>query len=149
MSSKKYRQSIAMYPFLKIEKSENHSTLLCSMHTHLHSIGIVVSHWLQDHCACADICSVSVAIDFTNTVRCDYANKSMTMWAPTVIFEGVSLTLKGQSNKIFDLKFFLSFEPVWATDQWFKIFLILVQISRSYSKFRLKKLTPQGMIPRG
>ena len=28
------------------------------------------------------------------------------------------------------------FEPVWATDQWVNIFSILVQISRSYSKFR-------------
>ena len=24
--------------------------------------------------------------------------------------------LKGQSNEIFDLQFFLSFEPAWATD---------------------------------
>ena len=49
------------------------------------------------------------------------------------------MTLKGQSNEIFDLQFFSSFEPVWGTDQWVKIFSILVQISRSYSKFRFEK----------
>ena len=34
--------------------------------------------------------------------------------------------LKGQSNEIFDQKFFSSFELAWATDQWVKIFLIYV-----------------------
>ena len=43
--------------------------------------------------------------------------------------------LKGQSNEIFDLQFFSSFEPAWATDQWVKIFSILVKFSPSYSNF--------------
>ena len=61
-----------------------------------------------------------------------------------------SSPLQGQSNEIFDLQFFSSFEPVWATDQCVKIFSILVQISRSYSKFRFEKIDspPRGMIPR-
>ena len=50
----------------------------------------------------------------------------------------------GIYNEIFDLQFFSSLEPVWATDQWVKIFSILVQILRSYSKFRFEKLTSPG-----
>ena len=38
------------------------------------------------------------------------------------------LFLKGQSNEIFDLQFFSTFEPAWITDQWLKIFSILVLI---------------------
>ena len=38
-------------------------------------------------------------------------------------------TIKGQSNKIFDLQFFPSFKPAWATEQWVKIFSIFVQLS--------------------
>ena len=57
--------------------------------------------------------------------------------------------LKGQSNEIFDLQFFSYFEPVWATDQWGKIVLSMIKISLSYSTFRLKKLTPRGIIPQG
>ena len=38
-----------------------------------------------------------------------------------------SLILKGQSNEIFDLQFFSSIEPAWATDQWVKIFSNLVR----------------------
>ena len=29
--------------------------------------------------------------------------------------------LKGQSNEIFDLQYFSTFEPAWATDYWVKI----------------------------
>ena len=53
--------------------------------------------------------------------------------------------LKGQSNEIFDLQFFSSFEPAWATDQWVKIFLILIKFSLSYSSFYE---SPQGIILR-
>ena len=51
--------------------------------------------------------------------------------------------LKGQSDKIFDLKFFSSFKPAWATDQQVKIFSILVKFSQSYSNF---SESPRGMI---
>ena len=37
------------------------------------------------------------------------------------------------SNEIFDLQFFSLFEPTCATDQWVKIFSIVVKISLSYS----------------
>ena len=50
--------------------------------------------------------------------------------------------LKGQSDEIFDLHF-LSFEPAWATDQWFKTFSILVKFSLSYSNFYE---SPRGII---
>ena len=44
--------------------------------------------------------------------------------------------VKGQSNESFDLQFcFPPFEPAWATDQWLKIFFILIKISLSYSNF--------------
>ena len=43
--------------------------------------------------------------------------------------------LKGQYNEIFDLQFFSSFVPAWATDQWVKIFSILFKFSPSYSHF--------------
>ena len=33
-------------------------------------------------------------------------------------FQQTQHLLKGQSNQNFDLQFFLSFEPAWATDQW-------------------------------
>ena len=56
--------------------------------------------------------------------------------------------LKGQSNEIFDLQFFSSFEPALATDQWVKIFSILVKNSQSYSNFKSENLTPRGIIPR-
>ena len=58
------------------------------------------------------------------------------------------VTLKGQSNEIFDLWFFSSLKPVWATDQQVKIFSILVKNSPSYTNFKLENLTPWGMIPR-
>ena len=45
--------------------------------------------------------------------------------------------LKGQFNEILDLQFLSSFEPAWATDQWIKIFTILVKISLSYSNFSI------------
>ena len=38
------------------------------------------------------------------------------------LFKNKLFTLKGQSNEIFDLQFFSSFKPAWATDQWSKIF---------------------------
>ena len=46
-----------------------------------------------------------------------------------------STFLKGQSNEIFDLNFFSSFEPACATDQWVKTFSILVKFSLSYLNF--------------
>ena len=46
---------------------------------------------------------------------------------------GETVPLNGQSNKIFDL--FSSIEPAWATNQWVKIFLILLKISQSSSNF--------------
>ena len=42
------------------------------------------------------------------------------------------LYLKGQSNEIFDLQFFSSFELALGTDQWVKIFLNLVKNWQSY-----------------
>ena len=56
-----------------------------------------------------------------------------------------SVTLKGQSNEIFDLQLFSSFEPAWATEQWLKIFSILIKISLSYLNFYE---APWGIIPR-
>ena len=53
----------------------------------------------------------------------------------------------GPSNEILDLHFFSLFEPSWATDQWVKIFSILVKILLTYSNFSVEKLTPQGIIP--
>ena len=44
--------------------------------------------------------------------------------------------LKGQSNEIFDVQFFSLFEPVWVTDQWVKIFSVLVEISLRYSNLK-------------
>ena len=65
------------------------------------------------------------------------------------------LNLKGQSNEIFDLQFFSSFEPAWATDQGVKIFLILVKFSLSFLNFYeshrgmiLRSQSPRGIIPR-
>ena len=55
------------------------------------------------------------------------------------------VSLKGQSNEIFDLQFFSSFEPAWAKDLWVKIFSILVKFSLSYSNF---SESPRGMILR-
>ena len=56
-----------------------------------------------------------------------------------------AVSLKGQSNEIFDLQFFSTFEPAWATDQWVKIFSILVQFLPSYSNF---SESTRGMILR-
>ena len=56
--------------------------------------------------------------------------------------------LKGQSNEIFDLRFFSSLEPVWATDQQIEIFFILVKNSPSYTNFKFENVTPRGIIPR-
>ena len=59
--------------------------------------------------------------------------------------------LKGQSNEIFDLLFFSSFQPAWGTDQWVKIFSYLVSFSPRYSNFNCEKTdspgydTPQGV----
>ena len=47
------------------------------------------------------------------------------------------VVLKGQSN---DLQLFSSFKPAWATDQWVKIYLLVIPILVS------KKLTPCCMI---
>ena len=48
------------------------------------------------------------------------------------------MLLKGQSNKIFDLRFFSSLEPVWATDKQVKICLILVKNSPSSTNFKFE-----------
>ena len=45
-------------------------------------------------------------------------------------------SLKGQSNEIFDLQFFI-IELTWATDQWVKIFSIFVKFLLSYSNFSI------------
>ena len=57
------------------------------------------------------------------------------------------ISLKGQSNDIFDLQFFSSFEPALATDQWVKIFLNLVKNSQSNSNFKSENWTPGGIVP--
>ena len=57
---------------------------------------------------------------------------------------GAEAFLKGQSNEIVALQFFSTFEPVWGTGQWVKMFSNLVQFSRSYSKFRFKKTDSLG-----
>ena len=61
------------------------------------------------------------------------------------LFIYLKLILKGQSNEIFDLQFFSSFEAALATDQWVNIFSILVKNSQSYSNFYE---LPRGMILR-
>ena len=53
--------------------------------------------------------------------------------------------LKGQSNEIFTFCFYSSFEPSRATDQWIKIFSILVK----NSNFFPKKLTRRDSITQG
>ena len=68
--------------------------------------------------------------------------------AISLILKSGLIALKGQSNKIFNLRFFSSLEPVWATDQQVKIFSILVKNSPSYTNFKFENLTPQVMIPR-
>ena len=45
------------------------------------------------------------------------------------------LSLKGVCHKIFDLQFFLWFEPIWAPDKQAKIFSNLVSILLRYSNF--------------
>ena len=62
--------------------------------------------------------------------------------------EVVFFYLKGQSNEIFDLQFISSFEPALASNQWVKIFSILVKNSQIYSNFKSKNLTSWGIIPR-
>ena len=56
----------------------------------------------------------------------------------------VTPSLKGQSNEIFDLQFFSPFEPAWSTDQWVKIFLIVVWFSLTYSNFSIEKTDSPG-----
>ena len=58
----------------------------------------------------------------------------------------VICSLNGQSNEIFDLQFFSSFELVWATDQKVKIFSFLVSFRRDIQILVLKKLTPRSII---
>ena len=53
-----------------------------------------------------------------------------------------TITFKGQSKKNFDLKFFLR-----PTDQWVKIFSILVKFSLGYS-IQIFSKSPWHMIPR-
>ena len=57
--------------------------------------------------------------------------------------------LKGQSNEIFDLQCFSSFEPAWVTDQWVKIFSIYVKISLSYTIFSIEKIDSHSIKLRG
>ena len=59
--------------------------------------------------------------------------------------EKLPITLKGQSNEIFDPQFFSSFEPAWATDQWVKTVWFLVSFSPRYSYF---SWVPRSMILR-
>ena len=56
------------------------------------------------------------------------------------------VVLKGQSNEIYDLQLFSSFEPAWATDQWVKIVSFLVSFSPRYLNFYE---TPRSIILRG
>ena len=57
---------------------------------------------------------------------------TVSLYRDFIIF---SIVLKGQSNEIFDLWFFSSLKPVWATDQQVKIFSILVKNSPELYKF--------------
>ena len=57
--------------------------------------------------------------------------------------------LKGQSNEIFDLQFFSSFKPALATDQWVKIFSILVKNSQSRKSDSPGYHTPASQTPSG
>ena len=50
-------------------------------------------------------------------------------------FQQTQHLLKGQSNQNFDLQFFSSFEPAWATDQWVKTVSFLISFSSRYSYF--------------
>ena len=52
-----------------------------------------------------------------------------------IIYAICVLPLKGQSNEIFDLQFFSSFEPTWATDKCYKWFSVLIKFLLSYSNF--------------
>ena len=54
-----------------------------------------------------------------------------------------SFFIKGTVQRGFRPPFFSSFEPAWATEQWVKIFLILVKFSLSYSNFYE---SPRGII---
>ena len=55
--------------------------------------------------------------------------------------------LKGQSNEIFDLQSFHHSKPAWATDQWVKIFSMLIKISLSYLNCDVEKTdSPQYYI---
>ena len=60
--------------------------------------------------------------------------------------QGLEITLiKGKSNDMFVLQFFLSFEPARATDHRVKIFSILVRILPNYLIFFSSDfLLPQG-----
>ena len=72
-----------------------------------------------------------------------FITRSICWGAPFFTFTIVH-NLKGQSNEIFDLQFFSSFKPVWVTDQWVKIFSILVEISLRYSNFSVEKSDSPG-----
>ena len=56
----------------------------------------------------------------------------------------VMMIVKGTVQRDFRPPVFSSFEPVWAINQWVKIFSILVQISLSYPMFRFEKTDCQG-----
>ena len=64
-------------------------------------------------------------------------------------------SIKGTVQRDFRPPVFSSFEPALASDQWVKIFSILVKNSQSYSKFKLQKSdslwyhTPASQSPRG
>ena len=48
------------------------------------------------------------------------------------LFKMLKSSLKGQSNEIFDLQLFSSFEPAWAADQCVKIFSIFYDFAELF-----------------
>ena len=78
---------------------------------------------------------------FTATKFLVTATFTATFWAEihlkaeNIYLYWLILSLKGQSNKIFDPQFFSPFVPAWATDQWVKMVSILVLFSLRYSYF--------------
>ena len=98
-----------------------------------------------------NICKGNIDILYILLGNILYQHMQGKYWSAVICcFRGLvhskSLDLKDQSNEIFDLQFFSSFEPALATDQWVKIFSNLVKNSQSYSNFKPKNLTPRGII---
>ena len=61
----------------------------------------------------------------------------------------IHFLIKGTFQRDFHFQppVFSSFEPAMATDQWVKIFSILVKNSQSYQNFQSENLTLRGVIP--